>query len=81
MACPTAGWRRCTPPRASFVSFLYGMLAVLGELAGVSCADAAESIRVMKRTRRIVTSDGANPARDLAEWLTGMPVGVLSVGV
>ena len=61
-------------PRASFVSFLYSMLAALGGLTGVSDTDVAESIRVMKRTRRMVTADRANPARELAEWLTGMPV-------
>ena len=61
-------------PRASFVSFLYSMLAALGDYTGVSHTDAAESIRAMRRTRRSITAEGANPARELAEWLTGMPV-------
>ena len=62
-------------PRASFVSFLYSMLAALGGLTGASDADVAESIRVMRRTRDAITADGAeNPARKLAGWLTGMPV-------
>lgn len=60
-------------PRASFVSFLYSMLAALGGLTGVSDMDAAESIRVMKHTRD-QTTDDSSPARDLAGWLTGMPV-------
>lgn len=61
-------------PRASFASFLYCMLAVLNGIVGVNRHDVAESIRVMKRTRTDITGDGPNPARDLAEWLTGIPV-------
>ena len=61
-------------PRASFASFLYGILAALGDVAGTGPRDVAESVRVMERTRADVTREGPNPARDLAEWLTGMPV-------
>ena len=61
-------------PRASFVSFLYGMLAALGEITGVSRMDVAESIRVLRSTRRMITAKHANPAVELAKWLTGMPV-------
>ena len=61
-------------PRASFVSFLYTMISALDRVTKVPRTDVSESIRAMERTRDAVTAEGPNPARDLAGWLSGMPV-------
>ena len=64
-------------PRASFPGFLYSILKVLGPVLPLKEKDIIESIRELEKTGRIISSqniDKTNPALQLAEWISGIPV-------
>lgn len=64
-------------PRASFTSFLYSMLKVLGPVLSIDSSDISESITKMKETRNNIYSDNLsenNPAVNLASSLPKIPV-------
>ena len=64
-------------PRASFTSFLYSMLRVLGPVLPVSRSDIAESLAGMDKLRKTICSENlseTNGALDLAGWLPEIPV-------
>ena len=64
-------------PRASFPGFLYSILKVLGPVLPLKEKDIVESIRELEKTGRIISSenlDKTNPALQLAEWISGIPV-------
>ena len=63
-------------PRASFVSFLYAMLRVLGSDI-VARNDVLDSIAQLERLRASINSGNMtanNPALDLAKWIRGIPI-------
>ncbi len=64
-------------PRASFPGFLYTILKVLGPVLPLKEKDIVESIRELEKTGRIISSenlDKNNPALELAEWISGIPI-------
>jgi glucose/mannose-6-phosphate isomerase len=64
-------------PRASFTSFLYSMLKVLGPILPVHESDIIESLKKMKELEKEICSDNLtdeNPALNLAKWLPEVPV-------
>ena len=63
-------------PRASYPVYLYSILNVLGNLIPISKNDILESISLLKRTQKHIQSSSLcdNPAIELAEWLSGIPM-------
>lgn len=64
-------------PRASFVSYLYSMLGVLGPVLQAGDADARESLAHLESLSGSISSSSppeGNAALDLASWLSGTPV-------
>lgn len=64
-------------PRASFTSYLYSMLKVLGPILPIDESDIIESLKKMKELEREICSDNLteeNPALNLAKWLPEVPV-------
>ena len=64
-------------PRASFTSFLYSMLKVLGPVIPINKSDIIESLEKMKEIRKKISSANLtdeNPALELATWLPKIPV-------
>ena len=63
-------------PRASFPSFLYGMLKTLEPVLPIKNEEIIESIKNMKILREKISSTNLdnNPAIDLANWITGVPL-------
>jgi len=64
-------------PRASFTSFLYSMLKVLGLVIPVKNEDISESITSLTELHKKISSsnlDLNNPSLKLANWITGMPI-------
>lgn len=68
---------RIHSPRASFMSFLYGMLNVLHPILPISKSDICESLDEAERLGRTINSDHMNennPALQMAEWIDGTPM-------
>ncbi len=64
-------------PRASFTSYLYTMLKVLYTAFGIKKQDILESINELKKMNSKINSSNltnTNPAINLAEWITNIPV-------
>lgn len=63
-------------PRASFPSFLYGMLKTLELVLPIGNEEILESIENMKELREKISSSNLenNPSLDLANWITGFPL-------
>lgn len=64
-------------PRASFTSFLYSMLRVLGPVLPIRKEDVVESITQLKKLQNEVTSGNLtdnNPSLRLAQWISGIPL-------
>jgi len=64
-------------PRASFSSFLYSMLRVLVPVLSIKKNDITESINYLQQQKEKISSTNLsldNPALNLAEWLTDIPL-------
>ena len=63
-------------PRASYPAYLYSILNTLGNLIPIKKSDVLESITLLKRTQKQIQSSNLddNPAIELAEWLSGIPM-------
>ena len=64
-------------PRVSFVSYLYTMLKVLYTVFAIKEEDILESINELKKIHSKINSSNltsTNPAINLAEWITGIPI-------
>lgn len=64
-------------PRSSFTTFLYSMLNVLDTIIPITKNDIFESISQLERLNKKIGSTNLtrkNPAIDLAEWMTGIPI-------
>ena len=64
-------------PRVSFVSYLYTMLKVLYTVFAIKEEDILESINELKKINSKINSSNltsTNPAINLAEWITGIPI-------
>lgn len=64
-------------PRASFTGFLYSMLKVLSSIVPVDKKDVLESISILEKCKKEISSENLtdnNPALNLAEWITGIPI-------
>jgi glucose/mannose-6-phosphate isomerase len=64
-------------PRASFTSFLYGMLHVLKPIISIEEKDVMESIRKLKNISKKINSKeitDENPAIKIAKWISDTPV-------
>ena len=64
-------------PRASFTSFLYSMLKVLGPVLPIRKEDVVESITQLKKLQNNVISENLtdnNPSLGLAQWISGIPL-------
>ncbi|MGI0102746.1 MAG: SIS domain-containing protein, partial [Nitrosotalea sp.] len=63
-------------PRASFPTFLYTILKVLGPVLPIKRRDILDSIKELDKTSRKISSENMNkenPALRLAEWISGVP--------
>lgn len=64
-------------PRASFVTFVYSILAVLQKIIPISETDVADSISSLRQLHKQINSENltiANPAINLASYITGIPL-------
>ncbi len=64
-------------PRASFTSFLYSMLKVLGPILPIRKEDVIESLTQLMKLQNEVTSENLidnNPSLRLAQWISGIPL-------
>lgn len=64
-------------PRASFINYVYSILATLNSIIPVSKQDIIESINELQNLSKQITSSNlskTNPSLDLASWLCGIPV-------
>ena len=64
-------------PRASFTSFLYGMLKILGPILPINDAEVYESINHLKEISVRISSKNLNennPALELAKWISDTPI-------
>ena len=64
-------------PRASFPGFLYSMLKILNPIIPIPESDISESIVEMKKLSSCINSQNLtndNPALNLAEWISGIPL-------
>ena len=64
-------------PRVSFVSYLYTMLKVLYTVFAIKEEDILESINELKKINSKINSSNltsTNPAINLAEWITDIPI-------
>ena len=64
-------------PRGSFTGFLYSMLKILDPIIPIPTRDISESIDEMKKLRGCIYSKNLssdNPALNLAEWISGIPL-------
>jgi glucose/mannose-6-phosphate isomerase len=64
-------------PRGSFTRFLYSMLKVLNPVIPIPANDISESIIEMKKLSSSINSENLtadNPALNLAEWISGIPL-------
>jgi glucose/mannose-6-phosphate isomerase len=71
-------------PRASFTSFLYSMLKILNSIIPIPLEDVNESIIELEKLRKKISSDNLsidNPAIELAEWISGIPLIYYPIGM
>ena len=64
-------------PRASFPSYLYSILNVLGDVIPIKKHDVKESISILMKTRKKISSTNltaSNPALSLAKWTSDFPI-------
>ncbi|MDH5415927.1 MAG: SIS domain-containing protein [Nitrosopumilus sp.] len=64
-------------PRGSFTRFLYSMLKVLNPVIPIPTNEISESIVEMKKLSSSINSENLtadNPALNLAEWISGIPL-------
>ena len=64
-------------PRASFTSFLYSMLKVLGPILPTKKESIFESISSLEMLSKKISSNNlseSNSSLNLAQWITGLPV-------
>ena len=64
-------------PRASFVSYLFSMLKTLEKILQLKISDVRESISYLEKLKENISSKNltsSNPAINLAEWITGIPL-------
>ena len=64
-------------PRASFPGFLYSMLKILNPVIPIPENEISESIAEMKKLSSSINSKNLtndNPALNLAEWISGIPL-------
>ena len=64
-------------PRASFTRFLYSMLKILNPIMPIPTSDIFESIDEMRKLSVKINSKNLtkeNPALNLAEWISGIPL-------
>ena len=64
-------------PRSSFPSFLYSMLKILQSIIPIPTNHVSESIKELQKLRDKISSKNLsdnNPALDLAEWISGIPL-------
>jgi len=64
-------------PRASFVSFLFSMLKILKNVTKIKKQDIVECIECLENIQKKISTKNLiknNPALELAEWLTELPV-------
>jgi len=64
-------------PRASFPSYLYSILNVLEDIIPIKKQDVKESISVLMKTRKKISSTNltnSNPALSLAKWISDFPI-------
>lgn len=64
-------------PRASFVIYLFRMLSVLNSIIKIKNEDIRESLTVLEKTRKIISSSNltkTNTAIKLASWIDGIPM-------
>jgi len=68
---------RIHSPRASFPSFLYSMLKILQPIIPIPSNHILESINKLHKLRDEINSKNlsdSNPALNLAEWISGIPL-------
>ena len=71
-------------PRASFTNFLFSMLKVLKPILPIPLEDVNESIKGLEELKKRISSDNLsidNPAIELAEWISGIPLIYYPVGL
>lgn len=64
-------------PRASFTSFLYSILGILGSIIPVNKEDIGNSITQLEHTKYQISSSNltkTNPSLNLAEWISDIPM-------
>ena len=64
-------------PRASFSCYLYSILNVLEDVIPVKKQDVKESISMLMKTRKKISSTNltnSNPALSMAKWISGFPI-------
>ena len=64
-------------PRASFPCYLYSILNVLEDVIPVKKQDVKESISLLMKTRKKISSTNltnSNPALSMAKWISGFPI-------
>lgn len=64
-------------PRSSFTSYLFSMIRVLEPVIPIRKQDVLESINELKRYKKNISSDNLsnhNPAIDLANWISDIPM-------
>lgn len=64
-------------PRASFPVYLYSILNVLEPLIPIKKNDIMESISILEKTHKKISSSNltkTNPSVDLAKWMHGIPM-------
>jgi len=64
-------------PRASFTGFLYYLIRILEEILPITKDDVIQSISKLKKMRDSISTSNltdANPALELAKWITGIPL-------
>ncbi len=64
-------------PRASFTGFLYSLLKILKPILPIKENQVNESLIELKKLRTKICSENlshSNPALNLAEWITGIPL-------
>jgi glucose/mannose-6-phosphate isomerase len=64
-------------PRASFTGFLYSLLKILKPILPIKENQINESLSELKKMRTKICSENlsdSNPALNLAEWITGIPL-------
>lgn len=64
-------------PRASFTGFLYSMLKILNSIIPITTKEVNESIMELEKLKNKISSDNLsvnNPAIELSEWISGIPL-------